>query len=60
MGLVIDRLLLWIFLFAALFGTLGIILPAPLFWDRVHDTPVYEDPIVLESLTYNEYYNKTE
>ncbi|XP_072013846.1 neuronal acetylcholine receptor subunit alpha-6-like [Amphiura filiformis] len=60
-GLVIDRCLLWIFLFIAIFGSMAIILPAPLFWEPagVHNTPVYEEPIILESLTYNEYINAT-
>lgn len=60
-GLVIDRLLFWIFAVVAVAGTVAIFIPAPVFWERPdhHEPLVYEDPILLEALTYNQFYNIT-
>ncbi|XP_033628138.1 neuronal acetylcholine receptor subunit alpha-3-like [Asterias rubens] len=53
-GLVIDKLLLWIFLITATFGTVGFFIQAPIFWESpdLHKSEVYEDPIVLLSAGY--------
>ncbi|XP_033102296.1 acetylcholine receptor subunit beta-like 2 isoform X2 [Anneissia japonica] len=50
-GLVIDRLLLWVFTIAVNIGTAIIILKPRVFWEDsdAHDTSVYEEPTILES-----------
>ena len=55
-ALVIDRILLWIFIIVALVGTIITFINAPIFWETKDTHPVidYQEPIVLESLTYAE------
>ena len=54
MGLVIDRLLLWIFLIIVVIGSLVLFLEAPVFWEApdTHNREVYEEPEVLLSAGY--------
>ena len=57
-GLVIDKILLWIFIITALFGTIGFFIQAPIFWEApdFHNREIYEEPEVLLSAGYYDLY----
>ncbi|XP_038059580.1 neuronal acetylcholine receptor subunit alpha-3-like [Patiria miniata] len=57
-GLVVDRLLLWIFLIVVVVGTAVFFMQAPIMWEApdVHKREVFEDPEVLLSAKYYDLY----
>ncbi|XP_072013847.1 neuronal acetylcholine receptor subunit beta-4-like [Amphiura filiformis] len=57
-AMVIDRIFLWMFSILCLFGTLGLILNAPMLWEASNMHPVvnYTKPEVLSTIKYNQSY----
>ena len=56
-ALVMDRIFLWVFTVMCLSGTLGIVLKAPMLWEKkgYHNTTNYSAPIVLDRQTYYDF-----
>ncbi|XP_071944532.1 neuronal acetylcholine receptor subunit alpha-6-like [Antedon mediterranea] len=55
-GLVIDRLLLWVFIIAVNIGTVVLFLRPPVFWEGTdaHGSLVHENPTILESKQFTQ------